>query len=143
MGFRMYWYGPDVTSAASTFSDNAIELALPASRDGDASLPSVPSPLNHALWVFGANTIDELAVVFTKMDLDGVVEQIACPLLVMHGELDRQVPLAHATRTFERTAAADKTLKIFTASEGGAEHCQVDNRAIAADYVSDWFVSRL
>ena len=77
------------------------------------------------------------------MDLDGIVEQIVCPLLVMRGELDRQVPLAHATRTFERTAAADKTLKIFTASEGGAEHCQVDNRAIAADYVSDWFVSRL
>jgi hypothetical protein len=60
-----------------------------------------------------------------------------------HHGTDRQVPLARATRTFERAAAADKTLKIFTAGEGGAEHCQVDNRAIAADYVSDWFASRL
>jgi pimeloyl-ACP methyl ester carboxylesterase len=67
---------------------SAIEPAMPASRDGEASPASVPSPLNHALWVFGANTVDELAEVFTKMDLDGVAEQIVCPLLVMHGELD-------------------------------------------------------
>jgi dienelactone hydrolase len=137
-------FEPRVKAVASWGAlHNAIELAMPAGRDGDASPPSVPSPLNHALWVFGANTLDELAVVFTKMNLDSVVDQIACPLLVMHGELDRQVPLAHAIRTFEQATAVDKTLKIFTASEGGAEHCQVDNRAIAADYVSDWFASRL
>jgi fermentation-respiration switch protein FrsA (DUF1100 family) len=52
------------------------------------------------------------------MDLDGIVEQIVCPLLVMRGELDRQVPLAHATRIFERAAVAEKTLKILTAGEG-------------------------
>jgi len=76
------------------------------------------------------------------MDLDGIVEQIVCPLLVMRGELDRQVPLAHATRIFERAAVAEKTLKILTAGEG-AELRQVDNRTIAADYVSDWFASRV
>jgi dienelactone hydrolase len=137
-------FEPRVKAVASWGAlHNAIEIAVPASPDSEASAPSVPSPLDHARWVFGAATIDELAEVFTKMDLDGVVEQIVCPLLVMHGELDRQIPVAHATRTFERATAADKTLKIFTASEGGAEHCQVDNRAIAADYVSDWFASRL
>ena len=77
------------------------------------------------------------------MTLKGVVERLTCPLLVMHGENDRQVPLEHARSTYENAGSADKTLKIFTRDEGGAEHCQIDNRAIAADYVADWFASRL
>ncbi|MCU1395020.1 MAG: hypothetical protein JWM34_3448 [Ilumatobacteraceae bacterium] len=122
---------------------NALELAAPASGGNTTTAPSVPSPLAHAMWVFGVSRPVELADVFAKMDLDGVIELVTCPLLVMHGELDRQVPLAHAQRTFELATVADKTLKVFTAHEGGAEHCQVDNRAIAADYASDWFASRL
>lgn len=121
---------------------SARRLATAATAGGE-SAPSVPSPLDHARWVFGAATVDELVDVLQRIDLDGVVEQITCPLLVMHGELDRQVPLAHAQRTIERATVADKTLKVFTEREGGAQHCQVDNRAIAADYASDWFASRL
>ncbi len=137
-------FEPRVRAVASWGAlHNAIELALPADRDEPRTAPSVPSPLDHALWVFGAATIDELAEVFARMDLDGVVEQITCPLLVMHGELDRQVPLRHAQRTVDRATVADKTLKVFTTVEGGAEHCQVDDRAIAADYAADWFASRL
>ena len=32
-------------------------------------------------------------------------------------------------------------LKIFTAEEGGAEHCQVDNRPLGIDYVGDWILA--
>ena len=99
--------------------------------------------MKHAAWVFGLRDRDDFIATFNKLDLDGVVEKIACPLLVMHGENDRQVPLEQARRTFEQATVADKTLKIFTKEEGGAEHCQVDNRAIAADYASDWFAKRL
>ena len=31
-----------------------------------------------------------------------------------------------------------KKLKVFTFDEGGAEHCQVDNNAMAVDYMADW-----
>jgi hypothetical protein len=36
-----------------------------------------------------------------------------------------------------------KTLKIFTAEEGGSEHCQGDNRQLGANYVADWLAETL
>jgi dipeptidyl aminopeptidase/acylaminoacyl peptidase len=99
--------------------------------------------MKHALWVYGLRSKEEFFELVKKINLDGVVEKIACPLLVMHGEHDQQVPLEQAQRTYEQATVADKTLKVFTREEGGAEHCQVDNRAIAADYAADWFAKRL
>ena len=29
------------------------------------------------------------------------------------------------------------------AEEGGAEHCQVDNRQVGIDYIADWLAARL
>ncbi len=71
--------------------------------------------------------------------MKGIVEKIACPLLVIHGENDRQVPLQQAIDTFEAATSRNKKLKIFKSDEGGVEHCQIDNRALAADYLADWF----
>ncbi|OWU81698.1 hypothetical protein ATO6_23410 [Oceanicola sp. 22II-s10i] len=105
--------------------------------------PSVANPLKHAFWSFGLDNVEELKEFISHMTLAGVVEELECPLLVTHGENDRQVPLSHAEETIKRATMPDKTLKVFTKSEGGAEHCQIDNRAIAADYVSDWFAKRL
>ena len=34
--------------------------------------------------------------------------------------------------------AKNKTYKIFTVDDGGAEHCQVDNRQVGIDYIADW-----
>ena len=122
---------------------DAFAIASPIVKGGEVDAPSVPSPMKHALWVFGLSSKEEFVEVFKKINLDGIVEKISCPLLVMHGENDRQVPLEQAIRTYEQATVADKTLKIFTKEEGGAEHCQVDNRVVAADYAADWFSSRL
>jgi hypothetical protein len=32
----------------------------------------------------------------------------------------------------------NKKLKVFSLAEGGSEHCQVDNNAMALDYMADW-----
>ena len=74
-----------------------------------------------------------------KMTLQGIVEKITCPLLVAHGENDRQVPLWMATKTYEEAInSPNRKLKIFTLEEGGAEHCQIDNRQLIGDVMSDW-----
>jgi dienelactone hydrolase len=71
--------------------------------------------------------------------LEGVIEQVECPLLVFHGENDRQVPLWAAERTVERAVnAATRELRVFTVEEGGAEHCAVDLFSQATDYIHDW-----
>ena len=41
------------------------------------------------------------------------------------------------------SARRTSTLKIFTAEEGGAEHCQVDHRQIGVDYIGDWLLANM
>ena len=92
-------------------------------------------------WVIGAPdnaTALEWAKTFS---LDGVAQQIECPVLILHGENDRIVPLQEAKTLYEKVGSKNKTLKIFTAEEGGAEHCQVDNRPLGIDYVGDWILA--
>ena len=105
--------------------------------------PSVPNPANHALWAFGADSPQDMLAKAKAMTLEGVAGKITCPILIFHGESDRQVPVQHAIDTYEAVASKDKTLKIFTADEGGVEHCQIDNRAWAGDLMADWFAERL
>jgi fermentation-respiration switch protein FrsA (DUF1100 family) len=95
--------------------------------------------VEHALWVYGARDAEEALAKIAAMTLEGVADKIECPLLVVHGANDRQVPLDQARRTVERAVNAPRRdLKIFTAAEGGAEHVQGDNFSLAVDYIADW-----
>jgi dienelactone hydrolase len=94
-------------------------------------------------WVVGAPdnaTALEWAKRFT---LEGVADKVECPVLILHGENDRVVPLAEAKKLYERVGSKNKTLKIFTAAEGGAEHCQVDNRQLGVDTIGDWLLKNM
>jgi dipeptidyl aminopeptidase/acylaminoacyl peptidase len=78
------------------------------------------------------------------MTLQGVADRITCPLLVIHGENDRQVPLWHAERTVaEAVNSPDAELKVNRLADGGAEHCGADNSTIVVDYMTDWVADRL
>jgi dienelactone hydrolase len=92
-------------------------------------------------WVVGAP--DDAAALETakKFTLEGIAQQIECPVLILHGENDRIVPLQAAKTLYEKVGAKNKILKIFSAEEGGAEHCQVDNRQLGIDYVGDWILA--
>jgi dienelactone hydrolase len=109
----------------------------------EVAAPSVPNTIKHAMWSFGLNSPSAFVELAKSMTLAGVIDKLTCPLLVMHGENDRQVPLDQAIETYQAATTADKTLKIFGHDEGGVEHCQIDNRAIAADYLGDWFAAKL
>ncbi len=101
--------------------------------------PSVPGLADHTMWVFGKDNIEAAVAVAEQMTLEGVADKITCPLLVVHGENDRQVPLWHAEKTIEAAVnCPNRKLKVFTLAEGGAEHCQADNRSMAVDYMADW-----
>jgi len=109
---------------------------------GQAGQRSVP-PFQFT-WVFGKDTAEEALEVAKKMSLEGVADKITCPLLVVHGENDRQVPLWHAEKTIEKAVnSPGRKLKVFTFAEGGAEHCQVDNSTIFVDYAADWVAETL
>jgi fermentation-respiration switch protein FrsA (DUF1100 family) len=75
--------------------------------------------------------------------LDGVVQKIRCPFLLLHGEGDEQIPLSLAQQCFQAVGSKNKTLKVFTREEGGYHHCQIYNVSIGVAYMWDWVESVL
>ena len=113
-------------------------------RIGGRGEPSVPGYAEHVNWVFGKDTIDETMKVVRQMTLEGVADKITCPLLVVHGENDRQVPLWHAERTIEAAVnSPQRELKICRLADGAAEHCGADNGPLIVDYMTDWVARKL
>jgi pimeloyl-ACP methyl ester carboxylesterase len=100
--------------------------------------PSLSVPWQHLLWIFDVKTREEAMRKLEGFRLDGVVQRITCPFLLMHGEGDEQVPLALAQTCFEKVGSKDKTLKVFTREEGGYHHCQIDNASVGVSYMWDW-----
>ena len=106
---------------------------------GKGSELSVPSFADQLMWVFGKDTVEEATAVAKQIMLEGVADKITCPLLVVHGENDRQIPLWQAQKLIDSAVnSPNRKLKVFTLAEGGAEHCQVDNQSLAVDYMTDW-----
>jgi len=89
-------------------------------------------------WVVGAPDNDTAMEQAKKFTLEGVADKIECPVLVMHGENDRIVPVEEARTLYKNIGSKKKTLKIYTEEDGGAEHCQVDDRPMGVDYMADW-----
>jgi len=100
--------------------------------------PSSVPPF-QLLWVTGKDTVEEANEVADKMTLEGVADKITCPLLVLHGENDRLIPLRMAEKTIDEAINSPaRKLKVFFQAEGGAEHVQADNMTLAVDYIADW-----
>jgi dienelactone hydrolase len=99
---------------------------------------SLSVPWQHLLWVFGVKTKEEAFKQLEGFKLDGVVQKMKCPYLLVHGEGDSQAPFEHAKKTIEACGSKQKELKIFTREEGGYHHCQIDNLSIATAYMWDW-----
>jgi len=94
-------------------------------------------------WVVGAPDNETALEWAKKFTLEGIAQNIECAFLVLHGENDRIVPLDAAKTLYERVGSKRKQLKIFTAEEGGAEHCQVDHRQLGVDYIGDWLLANM
>lgn len=89
-------------------------------------------------WVLGTSSREESFAKMARFSLDGVVQKMTCPFLVVHGENDPLVPLDSVKRLHDEAGSPDKTLKVFTSEEGGSQHCQVDDRQAGIDFIADW-----
>ena len=45
--------------------------------------------------------------------------------------------------SFDSIGSKDKTFRVFSAEEGGAQHCQRDYLALAVDTICDWLEEKL
>jgi dienelactone hydrolase len=99
----------------------------------------VPHYWEHALWVWGQTSMEDFEKLWDRIHLDGVVERIRVPFLVVHGAHDRQIPVEYAHRSYEQAVNSPRReLKVFTEREGGVEHCNLDDPMNATRFVADW-----
>jgi dienelactone hydrolase len=101
-------------------------------------VPSLSVPPEHLMWIFGVDSRDVAMKKLEGFRLDGIVQQMKCPFLLVHGAGDEQIPLSIAQKCFDAVGSKQKTFKVFSREEGGFHHCQVDNVTIGVHTMWDW-----
>jgi dipeptidyl aminopeptidase/acylaminoacyl peptidase len=100
-------------------------------------------PGHHIEWILGAKSLDDALKKLEPFKLDGVMQKMRCPFLLVHGADDEQIPLADAQKQFDACGSKDKTFRVFTAEEGGAQHCQRDYLTLVVAEMWNWFETKL
>lgn len=104
---------------------------------------SLSVPGHHIMWILGVDSLDAALKKLEPYRLDGVVQKMRCPFLIVHGAEDEQIPLAHAQALLDAAGSKDKTLRVFTKEEGGAQHCQRDYLTLGVATMWSWFEDKL
>jgi alpha-beta hydrolase superfamily lysophospholipase len=97
----------------------------------------------HFLRIMGVADWDAAFRKLEKFRLKGVASQIACDILLVQGEHDRQTPLSEAEMLFDEIGSKNKELRVYREHEGGAAHVQLDRPEPAVSRICDWFADRL
>jgi dienelactone hydrolase len=113
-------------------------------KDANKNAPKSVAQSNFQWrWVAGAADEDEGIEIARKFSLKDVAKNITCPFLVTHAGNDRVVPVENAQKLYDAVGSKNKTIKIFTSEEGGAEHAHVDNRVVGVQFAADWLEDSL
>lgn len=93
----------------------------------------------HIKWVFGANSMAEALEKTKAFRLQGELENMQCPYLIVHGGHDvLGVRQAQQVADYASTHGVNVTLRFVTEEETGAEHCQHDNPTLGMELIGDW-----
>ncbi|MBI2015396.1 MAG: prolyl oligopeptidase family serine peptidase [Candidatus Rokubacteria bacterium] len=90
-------------------------------------------------FVFGCASMKEVVERAKAFTLEGVLERMRCPYLIVHGGHD-VLGMSHAQKTYDygRAKGVNVTLRFVTPEETGADHCQHDNPTIGQELMADW-----
>ncbi|MDB5532331.1 MAG: Dipeptidyl aminopeptidase/acylaminoacyl-peptidase-like protein, partial [Hyphomicrobiales bacterium] len=103
----------------------------------------VPHYWDHVMWVWGKETRDDFMALMPQVTLNGHMQNMTVPFLVVHGAGDRQIPIEYAHQSYDQAVnSADRELKFFTDREGGVEHVSADNMEPVRSYIADWIADR-
>ncbi len=94
---------------------------------------------NHMKWVFGAKSMAEAIAKAKPFKLEGVLDGMRCPYLVLHGGHDvLGVENSQTVYEYAKSRGVPVTLRLTSAEETGAEHCQHDNPTLGQELMIDW-----
>ena len=93
----------------------------------------------HMRWVFGAKTMAEATEIAKPFKLEGVLENMKCPYLIIHGGHDvLGVETVKTVYDYAIKHGVNATLRLTTEEETGADHCQHDNPTLGQELMLDW-----
>ncbi|KAB8145672.1 alpha/beta fold hydrolase [Chloroflexia bacterium SDU3-3] len=97
--------------------------------------------ISQGIWSFAVDTPEEFVARMARYTMEGIAQQIRCPMLVCDAErdhfFDNQPQKLYDALTCERT------LLRFTAEDGADEHCHVGADHLLNQRVFDWLDSTL
>jgi acetyl esterase/lipase len=94
---------------------------------------------NHMKWVFGASSMAEAITKARPFKLEGVLDGMRCPYLVLHGGHDvLGVENSKTVYEYAKAKGVKVTLRLTSEEETGAEHCQHDNPTLGQELMIDW-----
>ncbi len=94
---------------------------------------------DHIKWVFGAKTMKEALEKAKPFTLEGALENMKCPYLIVHGGFDvLGIEQANRVADYAKAKGVNATLRFVSEEETGADHCQHDNPTIGQELMSDW-----
>lgn len=90
---------------------------------------------------FGKNqneyeVVEELS---NKFNLDDVIENIACPLLLIHNDPDPIISIENIKKLYNEAPSLKKELKVFS----GPDHCAHNDKTEVSTYIVDWLDDNL
>jgi fermentation-respiration switch protein FrsA (DUF1100 family) len=92
----------------------------------------------------GSTTREEVAAKMHRITLKGAAEKITCPVLIIHGRDDRQVPVEQAHKAYDAAVnSSNRKLIVLGPKDGRVEHCSVDNLPLVIDLIADWMVDTM
>lgn len=94
-------------------------------------------------WITGRQTVAEAREHMREARLWGVLENMKCPYLIVHGGYDTGgVERARKVYDYAKANGVDVTFYMVSAEETGADHCQHDNPTRGQEIVTDWLADR-
>lgn len=88
------------------------------------------------LWRFGAKNIEDMIKEIRKYNLEGIANQIQCPMLVCDNTLE-YITLGQAKKLYDHLQCQKKYL-LFNAEDGTGGHCEPLARRLVTGRVYEW-----
>nr|WP_301289500.1 alpha/beta hydrolase [Natronocella acetinitrilica] len=99
--------------------------------------------VDHINWVTNSKDVHESREKLVNFTLDGVLENMKCPYLIVHGGHDvLGVKQASKLYDYATKMGVNVTIKFVSEEETGADHCQHDNPTIGQEYMMDWLADQ-
>ncbi|MBI5132047.1 MAG: alpha/beta hydrolase [Rhodopseudomonas palustris] len=97
----------------------------------------------HFKWVMGAQSMQGVREKIANFRLEGVLNRMTCPYLIVHGGYDvLGVAQARIVADYAAANGVDVTFHLVGEEQTGADHCQHDNPTIAQEIIGDWLAEK-